>query len=89
MAAHMQVKISLLADESGRIIATLRPAEVPGNRPGDVHMRPGAGQQVVHVILPEELTHLRSLVSLHRTHRVEITGRDAHLVAASNDQWRT
>ncbi len=75
------MSISLLADESGKIVATLRPAEAPGNRPTDVHMRPGAGQKLHHVVLPEELTHLPSLVSLHRTHRVEMTGQEAHLVA--------
>jgi hypothetical protein len=76
-----QMKISVLADESGKIVATLRPAETAGNRPTDVHMRVGAGQKVHHVVLPEELTHLRSLVSLHDTHRVEVDGREAHLVA--------
>lgn len=75
------MRISLLADESGKIVATLRPAESPGNCPTDVHMRPGPGQRVYHVILPEPLAHLPSLVSLHRTHRVEGNGTDAHLVA--------
>lgn len=75
------MRISLLADESGKIIATLRPAEAPGNRPTDVHMRPGPGQKVHHLVLPEQLAHLRSLVSLHQTHRVEVTGQEAHLVA--------
>ena len=73
--------ISLLTDESGRIIATLRPAEAPGNRPTDVHMHPGPGQKVHHVVLPEQLAHLRPLASLHQTHRVEVTGQEAHLVA--------
>jgi hypothetical protein len=75
------MRISVLADESGKIIATLRPVEAPGNRPTDVHMRVGAGQKVHHVVLPEELMHLRSLVSLHDSHRVEGTGQEAHLVA--------
>jgi hypothetical protein len=75
------MKISVLADENGKIVATLRPVEAPGNRPSDVHMRAGAGQKVHHVLLPEELTHLRSLVSLHDTHRVEVTGQEARLVA--------
>lgn len=75
------MRISVLADESGRIIATLRPAEAPGNHPTDLHMRPGLGQKVHHVVLPQELAHLRSLVSLHSTHRVEVTGQEAHLVA--------
>jgi hypothetical protein len=75
------MKISVLADESGRIVATLRPAEAVGSRPADVHMRVAVGQKVYHVVLPEELTHLRSLVSLHDTHRVEMAGLEAHLVA--------
>jgi hypothetical protein len=75
------MKISVLADESGKIVATLWPVEAEGNRPTDVHMRVGAGQKVHHVLLPEELTHLRSLVSLHDTHRVEVSGQEAHLVA--------
>ena len=75
------MRISVLADESGRIVATLRPVEAAGNRPTDVHMRAGVGQKVHHVVLPEELTHLRSLISIHDTHRVEVTGREAHLVA--------
>jgi hypothetical protein len=73
--------ISVLTDESGKIVATLRPAEAAGNRPTDVHMKVGAGQRVHEVVLPDELAHLRSLVSLHDTHRVEVTGRQAHLVA--------
>ena len=80
-AKHM--RISVLADESGKIVATLRPAETAGNRPTDVHMKVGAGQTLHHVFLPEELAHLRSLVSLHDTHRVEVTGRGARLVARS------
>jgi len=75
------MRISVLADETGKIVATLRPAETAGNRPADVHMRVRAGQKVHHVVLPEELTYLRSLVSLHDTHRVEVTGQEAHLVA--------
>lgn len=75
------MRISVLADESGKIVATLRPAEAAGNRPTDVHMRVRAGQQVYHVVLPDELTHLRSLVSLHDTHKIEGAGREAHLVA--------
>lgn len=75
------MRISVLTDESGKIVATLRPVEAAGNRPTDVHMRVSAGQKVHHVVLPEELTHLRSLVSLHETHRVEVTGQEAHLVA--------
>jgi hypothetical protein len=75
------MKISVLADESGKIVATLRPAEAPGNRPTDVHMRVRPGQKLHHVVLPEELAHLRSLVSLHDTHRVVVTGQEAHLVA--------
>ena len=75
------MRISVLADESGKIIATLRPVEAAGNRPTDVHMRAGAGQKVHHLVLPEELRHLRSLVSLHETYRVEVTGREARLVA--------
>ena len=77
----MQCRISLLADQSGTIVATLRPAEAPGNRPGDVHMRPRAGQSLHHVVLPDELAGLQSLVSLHRTHRVEVHGQEACLVA--------
>jgi len=75
------MRISVLADDSGKIIATLRPMEAAGNRPTDVHIRAGAGQKVHHVVLPDELTHLRSLVSLHNTHRIEVTGQEAHLVA--------
>ena len=75
------MRISVLADESGRIVATLRPAEAAGNRPTDVHLRVGAGQKLHDVVLPEELTHLRSLASLHDTHRVVVAGREAHLVA--------
>jgi hypothetical protein len=75
------MRISVLVDESGRIVATLRPAEAAGNRPTDVHMRVGAGQKLHHVVLPEELACLRSLVSLHDTHKVEVTGLEAHLVA--------
>ena len=75
------MRISVLADESGKIVGTLWPVEAAGNRPTDVHMRAGAGQKVHHVLLPEELTHLRPLVSLHDTHRVEVTGQEAHLVA--------
>lgn len=75
------MRISVLADESGKIVATLRPMEAAGNNPTDVHMRPGAGQKVHHVVLPEELTHLRSLVSLHFTHIVEVSGQEARLVA--------
>jgi len=75
------MRISVLADESGRIVGTLRPVEAAGNRPTDVHMRAGAGQKVHNVVLPDELTHLRSLVSLHETHRVEGAGQEAHLVA--------
>ncbi|HTT62808.1 MAG TPA: hypothetical protein VMG35_13225 [Bryobacteraceae bacterium] len=74
------MRISVLADESGRIVATLRPAETQGNRPTDVHIRAGAGQKVHQVILPDELMHLRSLVSLHDSYRVEVTGQGAHLV---------
>jgi len=75
------MRISVLADESGKIVATLRPVETPGNRPTDIHMKAGAGQKVHHLLLPEELRHLRSLVSLHDTHRVEVTGQEARLVA--------
>lgn len=75
------MKISVLADESGRIVATLRPAEAAGRRPTDVHMQAGVGQRVHHVVLPEELAHLRTLVSIHDTHRVEFAGQEAHLVA--------
>jgi hypothetical protein len=73
--------ISILADETGKIVATLRPAEVAGTRPTDIHMRVGSGQKLHNVVLPDELMHLRSLVSLHDTHRVEVTGQEAHLVA--------
>jgi hypothetical protein len=75
------MRISVLADETGKIFATLRPVENAGNRPTDVHMRVGAGQKVHHVQLPDDLTHLRSLVSLHDTHRVEVKDQEAHLVA--------
>ncbi len=75
------MRISVLADESGKIVATLRPAEAAGSRPTDVHMRVGAGQKLHHIVLPEELAHLRSLVSLHDTYRVEVSGPEAHLVA--------
>jgi hypothetical protein len=74
------MRISVLADESGRIVGTLRPAEAADSRPIDVHMRVGTGQKVHHVELPEELTHLRSLVTLYDTHRVVVTEREAHLV---------
>jgi|HubBroStandDraft_4_1064222.scaffolds.fasta_scaffold583921_1 hypothetical protein len=73
--------ISVLTDESGKIVATLRPAEAAGNRPTDVHITPRAGHTVHHVVLPDELAHLRSLVSLHETHRVDTSGEEAHLVA--------
>ena len=76
-----QMRISVLADESGKIVATLRPVEAAGNRPTEPHMRVGPGQKVHHVLLPPELLHLRSLVSLHDTYRVEVTGPEAHLVA--------
>jgi hypothetical protein len=46
-------------------------------------MRVRAGQTVHHVALPEELAHLRSLASLHDTHKVVVNGREAHLVAHS------
>ncbi|HUE00960.1 MAG TPA: hypothetical protein VMR62_15420 [Bryobacteraceae bacterium] len=75
------MRISVLADESGKILATLWPAEAAGNGPTDVHMRVGAGQKVHDVVLPDELAHLRSLKSLHDTHRVVVTGQKAHLVA--------
>jgi len=75
------MKISVLVDESGRIVATLRPAEAAGSRPADVHLRVAVGQKVHHVVLPEELAHLRSLASLHDTHRVEMAGQEARLVA--------
>jgi len=75
------MRISVLTDESGKIVATLRPAEALGSRPTDVHMRVGAGQKLHQVVLPDELMHLRSLVSLHDTHRVVVTGLEAHLVA--------
>jgi hypothetical protein len=74
------MRISVLADESGRIVGTLRPAEAADSRPIDVHMRVGTGQKVHHVELPEELTHLRSLVTLYDTHRIVVTEREAHLV---------
>jgi len=54
------MRISVLADESGRIVATLRPAEAAGSGPMEVYMRVSAGQKLHHVVLPEELTHLRS-----------------------------
>jgi len=79
------MRISVLADESGRIVATLRPAEAAGSSPTDVHMRVGAGQKVHHVVLPEELAHLRSLASLHDTHRIVVTGQEAHLVARTQN----
>ncbi|MGD0361230.1 MAG: hypothetical protein ABSC93_10200 [Bryobacteraceae bacterium] len=74
------MRISVLADESGRIVATLRPAEDAGRGPTDVHMRVGAGQKVHNVVLPEELAHLRSLASLHETHRLVVTAQGARLV---------
>lgn len=74
------MKISVLADESGKIVGTLRPVEAAGDGPAHIRMRAGAGQKVHHVVLPEELAHLRSLVSLHESHRVEISGAEAHLV---------
>jgi hypothetical protein len=77
----MYMKISVLADEGGNIVATLRPAEGAGNRPSDIRIRVRAGQKVHDVFLPEELMHLVSLVSLHDTHRVDFTGPEARLVA--------
>jgi len=74
------MRISVLADETGRIIATLRPAEC-GDRPSEIRMRAAAGLKLHNIVLPPELMHLRSLVSLHDTHRVEVNGREAHLVA--------
>jgi len=75
------VRISVLTDESGRIIATMRPVEQPGEGPAHLHMPARPGQKVHHVDLPEELRHLRSLASLHDTHRIEVTGQEARLVA--------
>ncbi|HLY19516.1 MAG TPA: hypothetical protein VKR61_19950 [Bryobacteraceae bacterium] len=75
------MKIAVLADESGRIVGTLRPVEAAGDGPTQIRMRARAGQKVHHVVLPEELTHLRSLVSLHDTHRIEVRGSQAYLVA--------
>jgi len=75
------MRISVLTDESGRIIGTMRPIEPAGSGPTHVRMTAGAGQKVLEVVLPEELSHLRSLVSLHDTHVVEIDGQEAHLVA--------
>jgi hypothetical protein len=43
-------------------------------------MRVGAGQKVHNVVLPEELAHLRSLASLHETHRLVVTAQGARLV---------
>jgi hypothetical protein len=51
-------------------------------------MTAGAGQKVLEVVLPEELSHLRSLVSLHDTHVVEIDGQEAHLVARKGMRHR-
>jgi len=75
------MRISVLTDENGRIVGTMRPIEPAGSGPTHVHMRAGAGQRVLEVVLPEDLVHLRSLVSLHDTHVVEIRGNEAHLVA--------
>ena len=75
------MRISVLTDESGRIIGTMRPIEPAGSGPTHVRIRAGAGQKVLEVALPEELSHLRSLVSLHETHVVEIRGQEARLVA--------
>jgi hypothetical protein len=54
------MRISVLAVASGRIVATLRPAEATGSRQREVHMRVGPGQTLHHVVLPQELMHLRS-----------------------------
>jgi hypothetical protein len=81
MHVAQPMTISILADETGKIVATLRPAEAAGNRPTDIHIRVGLGQKLHKVVLPDELMHLRSLISLHDTHRVEVTDQEAHLVA--------
>ena len=75
------MRISILTDESGRILGTMRPVESAGSGPTHVRMPAHAGQRVLEVVLPEELCHLRSLASLHNTHVVEIIGREARLVA--------
>lgn len=75
------MRITVVTDETGRIIATLRPAECPGTRPSNLRMHPRDGQRVHHLDLPAELAHLRSLVSLHHTHRVESAGAEPRLVA--------
>ena len=75
------MRIAVLTDESGRIIGTMRPVEQAGSGPTHVRMRAGTGQRVLEVVLPEELSHLQSLVSLHDTHVVEIRGQEARLVA--------
>ena len=75
------MRIAVLTDESGRIIGTMRPVEPAGSGPTHVRMLAGAGQKVLEVVLPEELNHLRSLVSLHQTHVVEIRDHEARLVA--------
>ena len=73
------MKIYVLTDDSGKIIATRAPAGKPRKgEPTRVMMRPTEGQQLHEVEVPE---HLRGkLISLHHGYFVAVGERGARLI---------
>jgi hypothetical protein len=73
-------KITVVTDRSGQILATYMPTAPGKDTPKYTFIQPLEGQHVHEVEISDDNAKPEFMLKLHRTHRIELSGRTAKLV---------